>query len=1392
MELYFQSGIDTPSILDWQIQEYKNKKLKIQFHFNNTKYISQYTYIDGITIDQELPPQNLNSSGLQILESSLIAAKTIITVTVVSNFALSIILSISMRQLWKLVNTLQLITYIPMLSVALPQNAMICFNSLIQISNLDLIPKETLSKMFKLTPYQDTDNGARVNDNLDDQLFISFFQLACTAFIVTTPFLLLQFLRNNAKKLNRSVTISQYGALYLGLNPEKYMIVYWIFIYLMRRLMFAVSIVFMKNSSTTQLAQILKKFLEDRKKKNSELIKYSQIVDKIFNEEIRQKMYSTDNSMMTSTMTNTEILNDIQIEDITNQKAYIQYRTKVEKRKKPRNKKQLGSVQLKNKYLSENDEFDYEQEQYIDTFYNIYQKQKDYQSNNQLFKNDEPKTQAQLIEEFRKCFEKFLEKKTHQKRLKIPWNGNVTKFLESTFKIIYENEPLEKTDQNRQNFEYFIKCVRKIFIKETSLVYETRRKESKMLYNSQLYKVVMNRILSLVKLFLSEEELNQENMDKYRTLVIQTLKCSLVLRQLNYVLRNCLCQINQDSPLILKQIIRTEYMLALPENQSDSKWDLSKNELLSIKNQLINEVYNIPRFFEKANFDINSLSMINEISTAIILNCRNIMRNDGKFVNQTYVILSLLSKNLLKGYLEFTQRLKEQDKSAYWGQNVEIINEANIRIRQADIINKQIGNIKYEEYFTVGESEYTKIKRSKQLEMIHLSQKIHDQVLQILEVLDENLQKIEVDGENDLKVERILNELHRDKELDDALSETNRSTISYYEKKFEKQIFQVFENNIEERLNLDSLKQSSRRQRLNDLTSFSLIDKSSLSFQMESVYNEIMELVKDPILLQKSFIEKWELPKYLHNYLIGSLRKIRAFNFESSLCEIIDKYISYLIEDLYESSKKMMKLKQAFGVCFDRLDVKANKDSNLINNEEFKQNFESFKLTFRKLNDKVNEYIVGQVKDLLQRKEENDQIKLQVKRFLNDLSARRSLKKMISIVNDDMLFTSYKRIDQFQAIIESQFQTYFKLNKETLKTSLYGLTGAGLQFKGSTIKILVRMSNVVKTIKPLFEQIKYSDEKSPFQLSSDTNNVFRVVHSDNERCLYLKVFKNEIAQKYDNLVFKIKFEHMNVRKEFKLANLIQRYLNFDKNRVRRIAAPFIALLKMNQLVGEKEGYPSSITYLMMFINYCQQLYILPNLTKYEKENDEIFQKFQTTEQLTEREKNFLNKIIVEKTLSNLDAGSNDLLSSSKNLESKVKVSYYFNENKDGLTKQLLEYKHLVGMGVMESDKLFILFLKHLAVSLPSRNTKYNIASGGLQKKRLHKNQYINVRNPFIKMINQGSILKDPFKFNKIIYKVKEFIRFIHEGQFDHYILHIATQIRDEGSNPDDFLESDTE
>ena len=55
-------------------------------------------------------------------------------------------LGLSLKQLWALMNTLQIITHMPMLNVPFPSNIQMIISSLKDISNMNIIPQDYIDK----------------------------------------------------------------------------------------------------------------------------------------------------------------------------------------------------------------------------------------------------------------------------------------------------------------------------------------------------------------------------------------------------------------------------------------------------------------------------------------------------------------------------------------------------------------------------------------------------------------------------------------------------------------------------------------------------------------------------------------------------------------------------------------------------------------------------------------------------------------------------------------------------------------------------------------------------------------------------------------------------------------------------------------------------------------------------------------------------------------------------------------------------------------------------------------------------------------------------------------------------------------------------------------------
>ena len=237
----------------------------------------------------------------------------------------------------------------------------------------------------------------------------------------------------------------------------------------------------------------------------------------------------------------------------------------------------------------------------------------------------------------------------------------------------------------------------------------------------------------------------------------------------------------------------------------------------------------------------------------------------------------------------------------------------------------------------------------------------------------------------------------------------------------------------------------------------------------------------------------------------------------------------------------------------------------------------------------INSHRARTARSLEAQREEHRIVRQQVKGYMDDFVARKHLKRAIWDIHENMIIEESvrKKFYDVQARLQNQIKALFKVEDKEMKTSFYGLTAVGIQFINSTVKFEVRMRNVVEKIKPLFEKVKADLEKGKYEpLISDPSNEFIVRFAKEDRYLYLQLVRSDLGKKVEGLIFKVRFQHLESRKESKLAILLKKYMDFDRERVKKVATAFLFLLKVNCLVGSKQGYLNSMAYLMMFINYC--------------------------------------------------------------------------------------------------------------------------------------------------------------------------------------------------------------
>jgi hypothetical protein len=55
-----------------------------------------------------------------------------------------------MKKLWMMITTLQVMVHMPLLSIFIPSNAVMCFSAIVDISNMNILPKEYMDKILSV------------------------------------------------------------------------------------------------------------------------------------------------------------------------------------------------------------------------------------------------------------------------------------------------------------------------------------------------------------------------------------------------------------------------------------------------------------------------------------------------------------------------------------------------------------------------------------------------------------------------------------------------------------------------------------------------------------------------------------------------------------------------------------------------------------------------------------------------------------------------------------------------------------------------------------------------------------------------------------------------------------------------------------------------------------------------------------------------------------------------------------------------------------------------------------------------------------------------------------------------------------------------------------------
>ena len=67
---------------------------------------------------------------------------------IIVNIVLALLIRAPMKLMWNLINTLQILTFLPIMNMALPTNLRICLETIKEVSNLSVLPKSVTDWML--------------------------------------------------------------------------------------------------------------------------------------------------------------------------------------------------------------------------------------------------------------------------------------------------------------------------------------------------------------------------------------------------------------------------------------------------------------------------------------------------------------------------------------------------------------------------------------------------------------------------------------------------------------------------------------------------------------------------------------------------------------------------------------------------------------------------------------------------------------------------------------------------------------------------------------------------------------------------------------------------------------------------------------------------------------------------------------------------------------------------------------------------------------------------------------------------------------------------------------------------------------------------------------------
>ena len=96
------------------------------------------------TVLEVFVPRQFDPSTEKLVETAVVSAESSSTALLGSNFIINLMVRGSLNQVWSMLNSLQIVTHVPLMDLKMPANMSAFLAFLMEVATFDLLPREAM------------------------------------------------------------------------------------------------------------------------------------------------------------------------------------------------------------------------------------------------------------------------------------------------------------------------------------------------------------------------------------------------------------------------------------------------------------------------------------------------------------------------------------------------------------------------------------------------------------------------------------------------------------------------------------------------------------------------------------------------------------------------------------------------------------------------------------------------------------------------------------------------------------------------------------------------------------------------------------------------------------------------------------------------------------------------------------------------------------------------------------------------------------------------------------------------------------------------------------------------------------------------------------------------